>query len=89
VEKKVITLYYSNSNADKVVAEKREVEISKDTQIERLVFEELQRVRKARISCHNTKRDQTFISIHRKRHCTLNLSKEFVDNHPGGTAGEQ
>jgi len=30
--KKVITLYYSNSNADKVVAEKREVEISKDTQ---------------------------------------------------------
>jgi len=41
--KEGITLYYSNSNADKVVAEKREVEISKDTQIERLVFEELQK----------------------------------------------
>src|SRR5690606_2397217 len=43
LEKRTITLYFANSNAEKVVAEKREVETEKDTQMERLVFEELQK----------------------------------------------
>jgi len=89
VEKKVITLYYSNSNADKVVADKREVEISKDTQIERLVFEELQKGPKNEGLVATIPKGTRLLSVSTENGiCTLNLSKEFVDNHPGGTAGE-
>ncbi|HOM02997.1 MAG TPA: GerMN domain-containing protein [Acetivibrio sp.] len=89
IEKRIITLYYSNSNADKVVAEKREVEISKDTQIERLVFEELQKGPKGEGLFATIPKGTRLLSVSTKNGiCTLNLSKEFVDNHSGGTAGE-
>ena len=89
VEKEIITLYYANSNADKVVAEKREVEIEKDTQIERLVFEELKKDPKSE-GLHAVIPEGTkLLSASTKDGtCTLDLSKEFVDNHPGGSAGE-
>ena len=89
VEKEIITLYYANSNADKVAAEKREVEIKKDTQIERLVFEELQKDPKSEGLYSVIPEGTKLLSASTKDSiCTLDLSKEFVDNHPGGSAGE-
>lgn len=89
VEKMEITLYYANSNADKVVAEKREIEISKDTQIERLVFEELQKDPKDEDLHAAIPKGTRLLSVSTKDGiCTLDLSREFVDNSPGGSAGE-
>ncbi|NLP14926.1 MAG: sporulation protein [Clostridium sp.] len=89
VEKRNITLYFANSNADKVVAEKREVEISQDTQIERLVFEELQKdPRSADLHSAIPERTRLLSASTENGMCTLDLSREFVDNHPGGSAGE-
>lgn len=89
VETKLITLYYANSNADKVVAEKREVEISKDTQIEKLVFEELQKAPKTEGLYLPIPKGTKLLSASTEGGiCTLDLSREFVDNSPGGTAGE-
>lgn len=89
VEKKTITLYYGNSSADGVVAEKREVEISKDTQIERVVFEELQKKPKTQELYATIPEGTKLIAVATEGGiCTLNLSKEFVDNSPGGSAGE-
>ncbi|GEM_PF-323475 len=89
VEKKTITVYYGNSNADGVVAEKREVEVGKESQIERVIFEELQKTPKTD-GLHSTIPTGTkLISVVTDGGiCTLDLSKEFVDNSPGGTAGE-
>ncbi|HHV28768.1 GerMN domain-containing protein [Acetivibrio mesophilus] len=89
VEKRTITLYYSNSNADKVVAEKREVEIIKDTQIERLVFEELQKGPKSEGLYATVPKGTRLLSVSTEGGiCTLDLSREFVDNNSVGTAGE-
>ncbi|WP_010243822.1 GerMN domain-containing protein [Acetivibrio cellulolyticus] len=89
VDKKTITLYYGNANADGVVAEKRVVEVGKDIQIERVVFEELQKAPKTK-QLHSTIPEGTkLISVVTEDGiCTLDLSKEFVDNSPGGSAGE-
>ncbi len=89
VEKKIVTLYYANSNADKVVAEKREVEISIGTQIEKLVFEELQKEPKSEgLHAAIPKGTKLLSASTEGGILTLNLSREFVDNSPGGTAGE-
>lgn len=89
VEKKIVTLYYANSNADKVVAEKREVEISIGTQIEKLVFEELQKKPKSEgLRAAIPKGTKLLSASTEGGILTLNLSREFVDNSPGGTAGE-
>lgn len=89
VRKRTITLYFANTDADKVVAEKREVEISQNTQIEKLVFEELQEGPKSE-DLHSAIPEGTrLLSASTENSiCTLNLSREFVDNHPGGSAGE-
>ncbi|PQQ66500.1 sporulation protein [Acetivibrio saccincola] len=89
LEKRTITLYFANSNAEKVVAEKREVETEKDTQMERLVFEELQKGPKSENLHATIPQGTKLLSTSTKNGtCTLDLSKEFVDNHPGGSAGE-
>lgn len=89
VEKKIVSLYYANSNADKVVAEKREVEISIGTQIEKLVFEELQKEPKSEgLHAAIPKGTKLLSASTEGGILTLNLSREFVDNSPGGSAGE-
>ncbi len=88
-EKKTITIYYGNSNADAVVAEEKEIEIGKESQIERLVFEELQKTPITQ-GLHSTIPMGTKLisAVTEGGICTLDLSKEFVDNSPGGSAGE-
>jgi len=84
-----ITLYYANSNADKVVPEEREIVIGKDTQIERAIFEELQKDPKIAGLYSAIPEGTKLISVSTEGGvCTLNLSREFIDNNPGGSAGE-
>lgn len=89
VEKKIVTLYYANSNADKVVAEKREIEIGIGTQIETLVFEELKKEPKSEGLYAVIPKGTKLLSTSTKGDIlTLDLSREFVDKSPGGSAGE-
>lgn len=88
-EKKTITLYFGNSNADKVVAEKREVTLTKGEQLEKIIFEELMKGPKKKGSQPVIPNGTKLISVSTKDGiCKLNLSDEFVENHSGGTAGE-
>jgi spore germination protein GerM len=88
-EKRVLTLYFGNDNADKVVAEQREVEIIEGEDIEKLVFEELSNGPKKEGSQPIIPKETKLLSVTTENGlCTLNLSREFIDNHPGGTAGE-
>lgn len=84
-----ITLYFGNSNANKVVAEKREVEVSKGQLIEEVIFLELMKGPTTTGLHPVIPKGTRILSVTTKDGiCTLDLSSEFVDNHPGGTAGE-
>lgn len=88
-EKASIVLYFGNADADGVVAEKREVEISKDDQIEKIVFEELQKGPGTEGLYPVIPNGTKLLDVKTEGDlCTIDLSKEFVDNSPGGTAGE-
>ena len=88
-EKKTITLYFANSNADKVVAEKREVGVTKGESMEKVIFRELAKGPQGK-GLHPVIPEGTkLISAKTKDGvCTIDLSKEFVENNHGGTAGE-
>ena len=88
-EVKYITVYFGNANADKVVAEKREVCLKQGEILEALVFEELAKGPFQQGLYPVIPKGTRLLSIETKnRVCFLNLSREFVDNHPGGSAGE-
>jgi len=85
-----IRVYYANSNADRVVAEEREIEISKGTPVEKALFEELLKEPKSEGVYNAIPEGTRLLSVSTKDGvCTLDLSKEFVDNNVGGSAGEQ
>jgi germination protein M len=88
-EKKILSIYFSNSNADKVVLEKREVCVTAGQPLEKVVFEELIKGPVNKELNPAIPKGTKLISAKTKDGiCTLNLSREFVDNHPGGSAGE-
>jgi len=88
-EMKTITLYFGNDNADKVVAEKRQVAVTQGEALEKVIFEELKKG-PARNGLHPVIPEGTRLLWVKTKDgiCTLNLSREFVDNAPGGSAGE-
>ncbi len=89
IEKKVITLYFGNSYADAVVPEKREVEIKKGDSLEKIIVEELKKGPVSETLSPTIPKGTVLLSAHTENGiCTLDLSREFVDNSPGGTAGE-
>ncbi|MCX7709365.1 MAG: GerMN domain-containing protein [Clostridia bacterium] len=88
-EKKTLTLYFGNSNADAVAAEKREVTVNKGDSLEKIVFEELKKGPKQAGHHPVIPTGTVLLSAATKDGvCTLNLSQQFVDNHKGGSAGE-
>lgn len=88
-ELKTITLYFGDSNAENVIAEKRDVQLYKGELLEKVIFLELMKGPQTD-GLHGTIPEGTkLLSIKTgKGLCTLDLSKEFVDNSPGGTASE-
>ena len=88
-EVKTLTLYFGNSNADMVVAEKRSVTVNKGDSIEKAIILELMKGPESKELNPVIPEGTKLLSVGTKDGlCTLDLSKEFVDNHPGGTAGE-
>lgn len=89
-ETKTITLYFSDSQAMYVVAEKRDVIIAEGDSLEKIIFEELMKGPVGKDLRATIPKDTKLLSISTKAGlCTVNLSSEFVDNSPGGTASER
>lgn len=96
-EVKMVTLYFADSEAMYVVAEKRKILLANDVKVssggdslEKQVFLELMKGPSAK-NLHATIPNGTkLLSINTKDGlCTINLSSEFIDNSPGGTASER
>lgn len=88
-EKKTITVYFGDSDAIYVIPEKREVEIKSGYPIEQVIFEELVKGPNDTGLHPSIPKGTRLISASTANGiCTINLSKEFVDNSPGGTASE-
>ena len=89
-EMKTVTLYFSDSQAMYVVPEKREITQAENESIEKAVLMELMKGPVSK-ELHGTVPNGTkLLSIGTKNGiCTVDLSSEFVDNSPGGTASER
>lgn len=86
---KVITLYFGDSQAEYVVAETRMVQFDQSESIEKIVFEELKKGPVTKGLDPVIPKGTQLLSVKTQDGiCTLNLSKEFINNHMGGTAGE-
>ncbi len=89
MEKKIITVYFANSNADAVVPEKREAEVKSGDPIEKVIFEELIKGPTGDGLFPVIPKGTRLLSVNTANEiCTIDLSKEFVDNSPGGTSSE-
>lgn len=89
-EIKTITLYFSDSQAMYVVAEKREVVLAEGDLLEEVIFNELMKGPTVKDLRSAIPKGTRLLSISTKDGlCTVNLSSEFVDNSPGGTASER
>ena len=89
VERKTIIVYFGNSNADAVVPEKRVIDLKEGVSLEQLVFEELQKGPSNKKLWPVIPEGTKFLSAKTEKGvCTLNLSREFIDNTHTGSAGE-
>jgi len=89
-EIKTVTLYFSDSDAMFVVPEKRQITLAKDEPTEKAVFIELMNGPESENLHATIPKGTKLLSIETKNGiCTIDLSKEFVDNSPGGTASER
>lgn len=85
---RLTTLYFGSPNVDGVTAEIRGIVIDDDIQLERAIFEELQKGPKTEGLHPVIPKGTRLLSVKTEGYlCTLNLSREFVDN-LGGSAGE-
>lgn len=88
-ENVTLTLYFPGPNSDSVVPEQRLVQVSKDEKLEEVIFLQLQKGSMNRDSGQIIPEGTKLLSIETKDGiCTLDLSSEFVDNNPGGSAFE-
>ena len=84
-----LTLYFPSANGDSVVPEQRLVQVNQDEMLEEVIFRQLQKGSLYSNTGGIIPEGTKLLSIGTKEGiCTLNLSAEFVDNNPGGTAFE-
>lgn len=89
VSKEKVTLYFSDSEAEFVVAEKREVEVKAGESIEEVVINELIKGPKSNGLISVIPEGTRLISVETKDGiCSINLSDEFVSSNYIGSAGE-
>ena len=89
-EKMTVTLYFSDDDAMYLVSEKRDVVINEDDKPEAVVFRELIKGPQTDNLWDAIPEGTKLLSVNTKNGlCTIDLSKEFVDNSPGGTASER
>lgn len=88
-EMKTVTLYFSDSNAEFIVGEKRDIAVEANESIEEAALKELFKGPVSENLWDAIPDGTKLLSVNTKDGlCTVNLSKEYVDNSPGGTASE-
>lgn len=88
-ENVTLTLYFPSADSDSVVPEQRQVQVQKGESLEAIIFWELQKGPKNSDMGSIIPEGSKLLSVSTKDGlCTLNLSSEFVENNPGGTAFE-
>ncbi len=88
--KTTLVLYFSDENAEYLVAERRNIEIASGDTIEKAVVNELIKGPTEAGRAKTIPQETKLLSIETKNNvCFVNLSKEFVDKHPGGSTGER
>lgn len=87
--KATLTLYFTDEMAEGLVAEKREVEIPAAGSVEKIVVEELIKGPASDDHIATIPAETKVLSVETKNNvCFVNLSKEFVTKHQGGSSGE-
>ncbi|NLK88482.1 MAG: GerMN domain-containing protein [Clostridiaceae bacterium] len=89
-ETKTVTLYFSDSQAMYVVGEKREIQLAKGASLEEKVLLELMAGPRTDELWSAIPEGTKLLSVSTKNGvCTVDFSKEYVENSPGGTASER
>lgn len=88
-DEEYITLYFSDENGDNLAAEVRKIKVPKGEVMEKLVVSELLEGPKNGKNLQVIPSGTKIISVETKEGvCFVNLSKEFINKHPGGTSAE-
>jgi len=88
--KTTLVLYFSDENAEHLVPERRNIEIASGDTIEKTVVNELIKGPTEGGHSKTIPQETKLLSIETKNNvCFVNLSKEFVDKHSGGSTGER
>ena len=88
--KTTLVLYFSDEYAEYLVPERRNIEITGGDTIEKSVVTELIKGPTEGGHVRTIPQDTKLLSIETKNGvCFVNLSKEFVDKHTGGSTGER
>ena len=86
---KNIVLYFSNSQATGLVAEKRKIQTSSNVPLEQYIVEELIKGPQNQNNLPTVPAETTINAIKTKDGvCQVDLSAEFKSKHPGGSTGE-
>ncbi|HEX2944887.1 MAG TPA: GerMN domain-containing protein [Clostridia bacterium] len=89
-EMKTVTLYFSDSNAEYIVGEKRDIAVEDGDTVEEAVLRELFKGPLTENLWDAIPDGTKLLSVStRDGLCTVNFSREYVDNSPGGTASER
>lgn len=84
-----VTLYFGDFQAEKVAPETRTLEIKAEDNVERVIFNELAKGPASEELDPVIPEGTQLLSIKTEKGvCTLDLSKEFVENHIGGSVAE-
>jgi len=88
-ETRTFTLYFGSPDADAVKAEKRDVVYPKGEDLVKVIFDELAKGPGTQGLIPSIPEGTRLMSVDKKDGvCSINLSKEFIDNQTGGSAGE-
>lgn len=88
--KTTLVLYFSDENAEYLVPERRNVEIASGDTVEKVIVNELLKGPTEGGHFKTIPAEAKVLSIETKNNvCFVNFSKEFVDKHSGGSAGER
>ncbi len=88
-QRKTAILYFGSENADVLMPEEREILVKSGDTEEKVLFEELQKGPSGSGLPSPIPEGTRLLSVSTEGDtCTIDLSREFIDNHPGGSAGE-
>lgn len=88
--KTTLSLYFGDEQAEYLVPERRNVELSAGDTMEKIVVLELLKGPQEAGTVRTIPQEAKLLSIETKDNvCFVNFSKEFVDKHSGGTTAEQ